>query len=818
MNTVRLTWRRRLLNRNPSTLIVLALFVSMAFVVACQPIMVPLESAEFSPAAQEGVEAGERSYYYHNGERVELGINATRSFVLFDAQAEQEEISLSFESNDAQILQYQEFAAPGGLTLTQEIPTQQWAIIDSDELEGTAFESSSFARDATVTDNLLYQAPFYVIANGEEVGISHLFYVKLKGAEDLGQLQELAQELNVDILGNNRFMPLWYTLASTTESSGNALEAANAFFESGLFEAAEPDFLVDYRPFQVVNDTHFGSQWGLLNTGQHGGTVGMDINIEDAWTLSTGDSDIVVAVVDHGVELNHPDMPNISPLSFDTVNGTSPSQVRGNHGTACAGIVGAARNNSIGVAGVAPDITLMSVSHTLVTGVNASQQLANGINWAWENGADVISNSWGHTLLASPLMDDAIESALNQGRGGAGTVVVFATGNSNASSVGYPANSNPDILAVGAMSPCGERKNPFSCDGENWGSQFGDEVDVVAPGVLIPTTDIQGQPGYDTDDYTLTFNGTSSATPHVAGIASLILSINPQLTRQQVVDIIEQTAQKVSGYNYQNVVGRNNGGWNDEMGYGLVDAFAAALEATDDSCDTLADDFDAALDVSQWSMVENGVVNTNFSDTNSLFFTGGARAGNTRFATTRGMDVSGGGTILFQLIFGNSANGGENADAGEDVVLEFSTDGGSSWSLLEQYDTEDFTEWTSISESIPAPAQSSSTLFRWRQVRHSGRNFDQWGLDNVLITCPASETFQSPLRPNQFDTSLRIWSSVTNGNQFCQEEGFEKMAAGLIGCGEDESSYVEFREENWLSRPSGSKNQCYDIFHSISCE
>lgn len=77
-----------------------------------------------------------------------------------------------------------------------------------------------------------------------------------------------------------------------------------------------------------------------------------------------------------------------------------------------------------------------------------------------------------------------------------GCVVIFASGNDN-NGVNYPANSNPNILTVGAMSPCGERKNPNSCDGENWGSNFGTELDIVAPGVLIPTTDRQGNNGYN---------------------------------------------------------------------------------------------------------------------------------------------------------------------------------------------------------------------------------------------------------------------------------------------------------------------------------
>ena len=94
------------------------------------------------------------------------------------------------------------------------------------------------------------------------------------------------------------------------------------------------------------------------------------------------------------------------------------------------------------------------------------------------------------------IIDDAIDNALTQGRNGLGTVVVFAAGNDNGG-VSYPANSNSEIITVGALSPCGERKSPNSCDGETtWGSNFGAELDIMAPGVLIPTTDRQGNNGY----------------------------------------------------------------------------------------------------------------------------------------------------------------------------------------------------------------------------------------------------------------------------------------------------------------------------------
>jgi subtilisin family serine protease len=447
--------------------------------------------------------------------------------------------------------------------------TRNWAVMANtlDQLSDSLVLLSS----ATV----LYTAPFFTTLQGDEAGLSHLFYVRLFRAEDIGLLEALARETHVNIIGRNKFMSLWYTLYCTKYSDGNALEMANSFYESGLFKAAEPDLMGDDLT-HCVNDDYFSDQWNLNNTGKYGGTSGIDIDICEAWEVTRGCDSITIALVDQGTEMEHPDLTNMFELSYDTELGTPPSDVFGPHGTACSGIAGAASDNNEGIAGIAPECQLMSISNTLILNINSRQQLADGINWAWNNGADVINNSWGHDALAGDFIDDAVENALTYGREGLGCVIVFAAGNDNGN-VEYPANSNPDIIAVGAMSPCGERKSPTSCDTEDWGSNYGNQLDLIAPGVLIPTTDLQGDGQYNSTfpihtiadgnkissdylnrDYTIWFHGTSAAAPHVAGVAALILSVNPGLTQDQVRDIIESTCTKVGSYNYTTVAGRGN--------------------------------------------------------------------------------------------------------------------------------------------------------------------------------------------------------------------------------------------------------------------
>jgi len=430
--------------------------------------------------------------------------------------------------------------------------------------------------------------------NKEKIGLSNFFYVKLKEEKDTLLLRQTVESTNTVIIEQDAFMPLWFVVSTTSLSDYNAIELANIFYESGLFQCAIPDLMVG-GTLTCVNDTYFTDQWGLRNTGQYGGISGIDIKACESWQISTG-SNIIVAVFDEGVELDHPDLAaNIYPLSYDSENDITPSTIYGPHGVACAGIIGAVKNEE-GIAGVAPNAKIMSISSQLMSmyppSILIMQKRAKGINWAWQNGADIICNSWGSNYLEGEYITDAIDNAVIQGRGGLGCVVVFATGNTNQNMITYPA-SLPTVIAVGAISPCGERKSPSSCDSTfHWGSHYGNELDIVAPGVFIPTTDLQGLVGYNPDsgipdnytdlDYTRWFSGTSAACPHVSGVAALILSVNPNLTGQQVHDIIESTAQKVRpdlyDYNYDNIDIHPNGTWNEEMGHGLVDAYAAVLK------------------------------------------------------------------------------------------------------------------------------------------------------------------------------------------------------------------------------------------------
>jgi subtilisin family serine protease len=534
--------------------------------------------------AQDG-----RYFYYYEGKKLPLQVDYTTIAISAEGIQNAQTVQRSLGTG----------AAQNKFTMMEDPTRQTLVTIDSRAsarkevktyyAEMTAERGLSLAaytsrlKAYSTTDGVITASPCFIIPGGKKMGISNYFYVQLRAKEDVDALYETAGRLNIEVMGHNKFMPLWFILACTRETGMNALDAANYFYETGLFQNTEPAFMMH----DLLNSTDalFNNQWGLRNTGQFGGIAGTDIRAEQAWAITTGSPNIRTAVLDEGFEMNHPDLAaNVVGTGFNASSGTVPSVIFGNHGTACAGIVSAVQNNVIGVSGVAPNSRLISVSINFPT--STYDQLANGINWAWQNGADIISNSWGGGT-PSAVFNTAINNALTQGRAGRGTVVVFATANSNGAVV-YPANSNPGILAVGAISPCGERKNPASCDGETfWGSNFGAELDVVAPGVLISTTDRQGANGYNTtSDYVTNFNGTSSACPHVAGVAALVLSTNPNLTAAQVNTIIEQSAQKTRPdlYAYANTGGRPNGTWNNQMGYGLVNAQQAVILAGGNNC------------------------------------------------------------------------------------------------------------------------------------------------------------------------------------------------------------------------------------------
>ncbi|HKP75866.1 MAG TPA: S8 family serine peptidase, partial [Longimicrobiaceae bacterium] len=314
----------------------------------------------------------------------------------------------------------------------------------------------------------------------------------------------------------------------------------------------------------------FPQAWGLTR-----------IQAPEGWGVTQGSPDVVVAVIDQGVDLGHPDL-TLYPQSWNASNDTPNGGPVGPHGTACAGIVAARGNNALGGVGVAPKCRIMAIA----TSTWADVDIAEGLYFAADHGARVVSMSFGvypsWMMWNFNLIRDALQYAHDRG-----LVLVAASGNENAPVSRFP-GSDARTLCVGGSNRADERKRVGDSSAEPWwGACYGPDLDVVAPCLEIPTTDIQAGGGYEPGDYMLDFNGTSSATPHVAGLAGLLVSLCPTLSNVEVRYLNESTCEKISPslYPYANVATKPSGSWAFETGYGRVNV-RAALAAASQQCAT----------------------------------------------------------------------------------------------------------------------------------------------------------------------------------------------------------------------------------------
>jgi len=423
-----------------------------------------------------------------------------------------------------------------------------------------------------------------------QLTITDQFIARFKPNVQIEVVEAFNQANNVEFVKATR-LPNTYILS--VGAGSNTIDMANLYYESDITIYATPDFVRSLDKLFIPNDTWFPGQWGMENTGTNPpdgvGTPDADINASDAWDIALGDLGTVIAIIDEGVELDHEDLNDkivsqYSPIPRDS--DANPNNTWDAHGTNCAGIATAETNNSQGVAGVCPNCSLMPVqiAYSRYKGgpwITRDSWIIESITWSVDNGADVLSNSWG----GGPSTDSinyAITHAITNGRDGLGSVLLFAAGNGDSGGVIYPASNN-NTIAVGASSPCDERKrgDPSpSCDGEGWwGSNYGSDLDVVSPGVQWWTTDMMGSAGYVSGNYFDHMNGTSSATPAVAGLAGLIISHRPCLTGAQVQDIIEQSADDQVGLDSEDTPG-----WDQYMGWGRINAYQALLMADTYSC------------------------------------------------------------------------------------------------------------------------------------------------------------------------------------------------------------------------------------------
>jgi len=348
------------------------------------------------------------------------------------------------------------------------------------------------------------------------------------------------------------------------EPGVSAREAVGLLGAHGAVERAELVGIAGVLGL-TPDDPDFSQQYGLLNTGQPimgvAGLAGADVNASEAWTLTTGDPGTVIAIVDTGVSQSHPDLRvNVLP-GYSALGGSWDDDQLISHGTHVAGIASADTDNGVGVAGVGFDCAILPVKVLGFLGSGTEPDVAAGIIWAADNGADVINLSLGAPTFGS-VLEDAVGYAADRD-----VVVVAATGNTPGEDVFAPARFE-ETIAVGATDNR-DRVASFTTTGP--------EMTVSAPGVDVWSTWDTFALFGPTDGYTFQ-SGTSMATPHVAGVVGLVRSANPGLTRTEVQAILEATA-----------VDLGAPGFDPVFGHGRVDAYEAVLAATGGPC---AADFD----------------------------------------------------------------------------------------------------------------------------------------------------------------------------------------------------------------------------------
>ena len=311
------------------------------------------------------------------------------------------------------------------------------------------------------------------------------------------------------------------------------IEAVNVSTAVALLSACpsvryvEPNYLAQMTD-TIPTDPNWNLQYGLIN-----------IRAPQGWDLSRGSSSVTIAIVDTGVDLGHPDLSAKIVAGRDFVNNDFTAQDDNGHGTHVAGIAAAASNNGSGIAGVSWGARIMPVKVLNAAGGGTFADVAAGITWAADNGAQIVNLSVGGAS-SSLVLQNAVNYASNND-----VLIIAATGNAGANLVLYPA-AYPNVIAVGATD---------SSNNLAGFSNFGPEMDLVAPGVSIYSTTSGGAYGYR--------NGTSMATPFVSGLAAILRGI-PGNSAGTVRAIMESTALDLGP-----------AGWDAFYGNGLIQMDAA---------------------------------------------------------------------------------------------------------------------------------------------------------------------------------------------------------------------------------------------------
>jgi subtilisin family serine protease len=410
------------------------------------------------------------------------------------------------------------------------------------------------------------------------------------------QNQQKFQNSKIDILNTNNGLKsiiltgnkkMEDTYVINLDSDKQIEELIELYRLTDLFEYVEPNFVGHGHGYSQTtpNDTFFNRQWSHYNDGTFSlsnSTVDADIDSELAWDITQGNSNLIIAILDSGLKLDHPEFAgriwtNPSEVQdgsdtdsngfIDDINGgwdfvnndNNPTDDHG-HGTNVAGIAVASGNNSNGYAGVNWNSKIMVCKILDDNNSGFYSWWADAIYYAVDNGASVINLSAGGNG-SSTLLENAINYAYNNN-----VVIVVSTGNQN-SVIQYPARYT-NAFAVGSTDSDDTRSAPFFWSSTS-GSNFGPELDFVAPGNYIYGLSYSSNTNFNTY-----WGGTSQAAPHVAGLVSLLLSVDSNLTVDQIRTILEESSEDQVGDSDDTI------GWDQYYGHGRINAYNALSHST----------------------------------------------------------------------------------------------------------------------------------------------------------------------------------------------------------------------------------------------
>lgn len=444
------------------------------------------------------------------------------------------------------------------------------------------------ARDKEIPSGATYVGRVYRNSYGRIFIGTNLLTVKLQPNILENEVKSILENANLEIVRKLRFAKNLYEVE--VKSNEDPLDLSVKLHEDPAFIFAEPE-LIEHIPHRFTpTDPDYNQQWHWDNDGTTGGTAGADVSAEAAWDRTRG-AGVRIAIIDNGFDINHPDIAASvgTGAGFFAAAIPSPNLVLGttnfpddNHGTECAGMAIARANNNEGGCGIANQATFIPIA-CLVDQLGTQTTLARAIAYAADPsqevtnpqfaGADIISCSLGPALgpgnptwNMTAALQNAIDFAVNNGRGGLGAPIFWASDNGNVAIDGPIITDEvvayQNTIAVG-------RTDINDRNTAGGGSAFGPELDFVAPGVNVYTTTSRATvaSGYTTE------TGTSFATPCCAGIAALINAITPNLRWDQIRQVMHDTCDKVGGVNY------GNNGHHDRYGFGRVNAAVALCEA-----------------------------------------------------------------------------------------------------------------------------------------------------------------------------------------------------------------------------------------------